>query len=75
MLPQLGVERLSFLSSYIFWLRRMEFLGPFVYHRLVLVLVQEFLAVSVISFEGLCVAQLFGYSLILQELSVFFNVF
>ena len=38
------------------------------------VLVQELLAVSVISFRGV-MAQHFGCSLILQELSAFFNVF
>ena len=44
------------------------FSGRFVYHLLVLVLVQELLIVSVISFREV-MAQHFGSSLILQELS------
>ena len=45
--------------------------GPFVYHPLVLVLVQKLISVSMIW----VMAILFGCSLILQELSAFFNVF
>ena len=48
--------------------------GPRVYQPMVLVLVQELLADSVISFSEV-VVQLFGCSLILQELSAFFDVF
>ena len=40
--------------------------GPFVYHPLVLVLVQELLEVSMISFRRV-MAQLYGCSLLLQE--------
>ena len=51
----------------------MVFLDPFVYHPLVLVLVQELLAVSVISFRGV-VAQLFGCSLNRLPSLIYFKV-
>ena len=60
------------LCSYIFWVHGMVF--PVHVSISLVVLVQELLADSVISFSGV-VVQLFGCSLILQELSAFFDVF